>query len=244
MKKKFLIIGGTQEGNLLAKYLENHNINYVISYLGIVRKVNKKKFNKRIGGFGGESGIKQYIKSNNITHVIDCSHPFSETISRNTFEACNFLNIPIVKYTRKPWYKKKGDIWTKLKNFQECLDLLKCPPKRIFLSIGRKNLHIFKPASHHFFLLRFIENINTSFFPNQKYLISSGPHKVNEEKRILEKYKIESIITKNSGGSSYSKITAARELKIPVLIISRPKSIKMKIFYDFHRLTKWIFQDL
>ena len=242
MIKKILIIGGTQEGNNLAEIFHGCKLNYIISYAGIVDKVYEKTFKKRIGGFGGKIGMINYIRDNKISHVIDASHPFSSKISLNTMNACKALNIPVINYSRKPWFKKKGDNWIRVKNFYESTNYLRGKPKRIFLAIGRKNLDTYKEFSQNFFLLRFLEsNTNNNFFQNQKCIISRGPFTVDDDLRILSRYRIEMIISKNSGGDgAYSKIIAARRLKIPIIIISRPKGVKTKKIYNFNSVMSWL----
>ena len=242
MVKKILIIGGTNEGNILASFLENHNFEYIISYAGIVEEVYKKTFRKRVGGFGGKTGILDFIKKNKITHVIDASHPFSIKISVNTFNVCESCNIPIVNFTRKPWAEKKGDNWIKVRNFEESVNHLKGKAKNVFLAIGKKNLHVYKKYSQHFYLLRVINNNNiTNFFPNQKYITYDPSYNVKEEVKVLKNYKIDVIVSKNSGGElAYCKIVAARKLKIPVIIIARPKSLNLKKVYNLESVLRWL----
>jgi precorrin-6A/cobalt-precorrin-6A reductase len=54
-------------------------------------------------------------------------------------------------------------------------------------------------------------------------LILARPGDFAAEKQFLEKHKIGLIVSRNSGGTiSYAKIEAARALRLPVMIISRP----------------------
>ena len=245
MSKKILIIGGTREGNKLADFFQSHNYNYIISYAGIVEQVNEKKFKKRIGGFGGKNGIIDYIQNNKITHIIDASHPFSKTISLNTFSACKLLKTPLIALYRKPWYKQKKDNWIRVKSFSESTNYLKGRPKNIFLAIGKKYLNLYTNFDQHFYLLRLLENKEKKkFFTNQKCILSRGPFNVETDKKILAKYNIELIISKNSGGDgAYSKIIAGRELKIPVIMISRPKIKSIAKVYDHISVLNWLNQD-
>ena len=242
MIKKILIIGGTQEGNKLANYFKEHNLEYIISYAGVVEEVYKKKFKKRVGGFGGKIGIFNFIKQNKITHVIDASHPFSQKISLNTYNVCKSYNIPIITYTRKPWFERKNDNWIKVGDFNESADYLKGEAKNVFLAIGKKNLQVFKKYPQHCYLLRVINNQDiNNLFPNQKCIAYNSKLNVEEEIKILKKYKIEVIVSKNSGGNlAYNKIIAARKLKIPVVIISRPKSLRSKKIYTLESLLEWL----
>ncbi len=215
---------------------------YIISYAGVIEEVYKKKFKKRVGGFGGKKGIFNFIKKNKITHVIDASHPFSLKISLNTSDVCKFNNIPIISFTRKPWSERKGDNWIKVENFSESTNYLKGKAKNIFLAIGKKNLPIYKKYPKHYYLLRVINNSNIkNFFPNQECITYNSALTIEEEIKILRKYKIDLIISKNSGGElAYKKIIAARELKIPVIIIARPKSLKLKKVYTFESVLDWL----
>lgn len=186
-----------------------------------------------------------YIQNNQITHIIDASHPFSNKISLNTFNACNLSKTPLIRLYRKPWYKKKKDVWIRVKSFFESTNYLKGKPKNIFLAIGKKYLNLYKEFDQHFYLLRLLENKEKKkFFTNQKCILSRGPFDVETDKKILKNHNIELIISKNSGGDgAYSKIVAARELKIPVIIISRPKTKNITKAYNYSSVLNWLNQD-
>ena len=50
-----------------------------------------------------------------------------------------------------------------------------------------------------------------------------GPFALEDERQLLMDHSIDVIVSKNSGGSAtYSKLEAARELSIPVLLHARP----------------------
>jgi len=63
-------------------------------------------------------------------------------------------------------------------------------------------------------------------FPKTR-LISAYPNKdVTDEIAVYQKYAIEIVLTKESGGSGYlaTKIEAALALEIPIIIIKKPKT--------------------
>jgi precorrin-6A/cobalt-precorrin-6A reductase len=54
-------------------------------------------------------------------------------------------------------------------------------------------------------------------------LLDRGPFSLEQERRLLNEYKIEAIVSKNSGGgATYAKIIAARDLGIPIVMVQRP----------------------
>jgi precorrin-6A/cobalt-precorrin-6A reductase len=59
--------------------------------------------------------------------------------------------------------------------------------------------------------------------PPGQLLLAKGPFDVAAERRLLQEYQLQVIVSKNSGGAAtYAKILAARELGIPVMMIERP----------------------
>jgi precorrin-6A/cobalt-precorrin-6A reductase len=54
-------------------------------------------------------------------------------------------------------------------------------------------------------------------------LLDRGPFDLEQERRLLREYRIEAIVSKNSGGeATYAKVIAARELQIPIIMVQRP----------------------
>jgi precorrin-6A/cobalt-precorrin-6A reductase len=57
-----------------------------------------------------------------------------------------------------------------------------------------------------------------------KLILQRGPFHLDHELQLLRNESISLIVSKNSGGSAtYSKIEAARALRIPVVMIDRPR---------------------
>ena len=64
---------------------------------------------------------------------------------------------------------------------------------------------------------------------------------MNMERSLLEKYEIEAMVSKNSGGdATYPKITAARELGIPVVMIQRPSLPEGEQVSDVESAVSWL----
>ena len=61
--------------------------------------------------------------------------------------------------------------------------------------------------------------------PRNHHLLSSrGPYRYDDEHALLEDYRIEALVTKNSGGEmTRAKLDAARNLGVDVVMIQRPE---------------------
>jgi precorrin-6A/cobalt-precorrin-6A reductase len=99
--------------------------------------------------------------------------------------------------------------------------------RRVFLSIGRKQLAAFAPrAAQHHFVLRVIDQTDEDLpLPAARctLLVARGPFTLEDERALLQRHAIDCIVSKNAGGAdTYAKIEAARELGVPVIMVDRP----------------------
>jgi precorrin-6A/cobalt-precorrin-6A reductase len=59
--------------------------------------------------------------------------------------------------------------------------------------------------------------------PHTEVLLARGPFTVADEATLLHDHCIDVLVTKDSGGTATSaKLTAARELALPVVVVRRP----------------------
>jgi precorrin-6A/cobalt-precorrin-6A reductase len=59
--------------------------------------------------------------------------------------------------------------------------------------------------------------------PTWTMIICRGPYRFETERQLMIDYRIDTLITKDSGGTStVGKLEAAHDLAIPVVIIQRP----------------------
>src|SRR5205814_10570709 len=109
-----LVLGGTADASLLAAEIARAGIDAVYSYGGRTRAPADQPLPIRIGGFGGVSGLADYIRREVNTHVIDATHPFAAEMSRHAIEACAETGTPLIALERAPWAKAPGDDWSEV----------------------------------------------------------------------------------------------------------------------------------
>ena len=255
MRKKLLILGGTSEAYQLAenldKQLPQENLNFISSLAGSTKKPNIPAGKFRTGGFGGLAGLKNFLVKEEISLLLDATHPFAENISKNALLASSDLGLPFLVLNRPPWVKQSKDQWIEVSSLKNAVKYLKNVEKKtgslfstgsIFLTTGNKELWLFQNSLNYHFLVRTVEEPElVSEWPQATFLKDRGPYTLENEIKLLKKHKISMLVAKNSGGiSTYAKIEAARYFKIPVLMVRRPEMITAKSCQTVNEAVDWV----
>ena len=239
--KKILILGGTGDAvKLAAKLATIPEIEVISSLAGRTRKPAALVGQVRIGGFGGATGLANYLQENSIDILIDATHPCAGQITCNGAIASQLANILHLMLVRPQWEKVTGDNWIEVESVEAAVQAIPELVKRVFITSGRQQLEPFLQRSHIWYLMRSIDPPDIEL-PNSKVLLDRGPFNLEQERKLLQDYQIEAIVSKNSGGrATYAKIIAARELDIPVIMVQRPASPEGEKVSDIEEAIAWL----
>lgn len=218
-----LILGGIADASQLAAEIARARIDAVYSYGGRTRAPADQPLPTRIGGFGGVNGLADYIRREDITHVIDATHPFAAEMSRNAVEACAQTGTPLIALERSPWTRARGDNWIETADVDAAVAALPELPTKVFLAIGRQHIAPFATKPQHGYTLRFVDPPEAPLPFVADVIVSRGPFTLEGELEMMRTRGIAWIVARNSGGDgARAKIDAARMLDLPVIMISRP----------------------
>ena len=177
----------------------------------------------RIGGFGGAEGLARFLREAGVERLIDATHPFAARISRNASLAASLAGVPLLAIRRPPWLAVPGDRWTLVADMPAAAKALGEVPRRVFLAVGRQELGPFR-ACRHRYVIRSVEAPEPSELPEHATVVTArGPFSLAAERALLRHHGIECLVTKNSGGVTGNKLTAARELGLEVVMVARPE---------------------
>ena len=209
---------------MLAAEIARAGIDAVYSYGGRTRAPADQPLPTRIGGFGGVSGLADYIRRERITHVIDATHPFAAEMSRHAVEACAETGTPLIALERAPWTRAPGDNWIEVADVTAAVAALPDSPAKVFLAIGRQHIAPFATKPQHVYTLRFVDPPEAPLPFTADVIVSRGPFTFDGELEMMRTRGIAWIVARNSGGDgARAKIDAARMLGLPVIMIARPK---------------------
>lgn len=213
----------------------------VYSYGGRTRAPADQPLPTRIGGFGGLSGLADYIRREGITHVIDATHPFAAEMSRNAVAACAETGTPLIALERTPWAKTPGDNWIEVGDVDAAVAALPELPANVFLAIGRQHIAPFGNKPQHAYTLRFVDPPEAPLPFPADVIVSRGPFTLDGELEMLRIRCIAWIVARNSGGDgARAKIDAARTLGLPVIMIVRPELPERQRVESVAEIMQWL----
>ena len=220
---RILILGGTKEASELALSLVEEGHDVTTSLAGRTLSPDPVAGEIRVGGFGGPEKMAKWLLDHRIEMLIDATHPFAKQISKNAKLAAEIANIPLEFKYRLPWEKQQRDNWIEVNSETEACD--KIPANaRVLLALGSQHIDVFSKRLDVFFLVRMIDPPMTALPFEQLELHLGKPHENwEDEANFLTDKKISHIVCRNSGGTgAYAKIEAARNLRLPVIMIKQP----------------------
>lgn len=225
MKTRLLLLGGTTESLALADRLAGDGrVEVITSLAGRTVAHRLPPGHLRVGGFGGAAGLSAYLREERIGLVIDATHPFAATISRNAAAACAEVGVPRLQVLRPEWTAGPGDRWIEVADMTAAAAALPGLGATAFLAVGRQELPAFAGLEGIRLIARMVDAPSEPLpLGTWDIILARGPFALADEEALIARYGVDVVVSKNSGGApTYAKIAAARTRGLPVVMIGRP----------------------
>ncbi|MET7656554.1 cobalt-precorrin-6A reductase [Streptomyces sp. NPDC005486] len=221
-----LILGGTTEARRLAELLAADavpGLSVTNSLAGRVTAPRLPPGEVRVGGFGGADGLAAWLGEHEVDAIVDATHPFAGTMSAHAAKASAVAGVPLLALRRPGWTPVAGDLWHEAGSLAEAAELLPSLGRRVFLTTGRLGLAAFAALDDLWFLVRSVDAPEAPVPSRTEVLLDRGPFTLDGERELLRRHRIDVVVTKDSGGvATAPKLTAAREARLPVVVVRRP----------------------
>lgn len=235
-----LILGGTAEARDLATTLDALGERVVTSLAGRVARPRLPAGEVRIGGFGGPVGLAAWLRAYEVTAVVDATHPFAERISASAAAACAATGVPLLRLERPGWSERPGDIWAWVDDLDGAAAALDSLGARAFLTTGRQGLAAFA-ATTAWCLIRCVEAPEPPLPAHHLVILDRGPYTPAGEGELLDRHRIEVVVTKDSGGThTRAKLDAARDRGLPVVVVRRPGRPAVEVVETVGEAIAWL----
>ena len=227
---KVLVLGGTSDGRRLTTKLVAKALPIEIIY-SVAGLVGKAQLDCEVisGGFSKTGGLKAFLERESIAVVLDLTHPYAISISRQSQSACAQLGLAYWQFVRPQWQAQTGDSWHCFSDWDVLLDYLK-HYKRALVTTGQlQQSQLDAIASDcEQVCYRTAAPSSVVLAKNVQWIKAKGPFAQEDELALLKQMQSDELICKNAGGTATSaKLEAARILGIDVLMLERPVSERM-----------------
>lgn len=230
------MLGGTGEARRLAEALAGAvDLRVVSSLAGRVSRPHLPPGEVRVGGFDGVEGLTAWLRAEHVDAVVDATHPFAARITASATAATSALGLPFLVLRRPGWQPADGDDWHWVGSVADAAARLPSVGTRALLTVGRQELAPFTRFSDIWLLARSIEQPDVSI----RTILARGPFTVDSELALLREHRIDVLVTKDSGGDD-AKLTAARRLGLPVVIIRRPPPPAVSVVSTVEQAANWV----
>ena len=221
---RVLILGGTNEAASLARAVAASGwAAPILSLAGLTEAAPVEGVVLRSGGFGGPEGLTEYLRATGIAAVFDATHPFAAKITEHAARACAAASVPRFRLQRAGWQLQPGDQWHAVATLAEGLAWLRPRARRVFATPGRRALPELGAAQAFTFVMRGITR-PPDLPDNVIWVAGRPPFPVEAEVALFRKHEVGALLIQASGGElTYAKIEAARALRLPVVMLTRPQ---------------------
>jgi precorrin-6A/cobalt-precorrin-6A reductase len=229
--RRLWLIGGTQESAAIAREIAlNNNIACLISVTTVsAQQLYPITSNIRtwVGTLKSQE-LEEFLQQQNITAVLDASHPYAVEISRHAIAATQRLQIPYLRYER-PVINDSSVI--NLDSFDTLLEGGYLSSHRVMLAVGYRALPLFQPWQEKATLFARIlpstvalETALNSGFTASRIICLRPPISRELESSLWRQWQISLAISKASGsaGGEDIKRLVAQQLNVPLILIDRP----------------------
>ena len=222
-----LIFGGTTEGRLAVKTLEEGEGPYFYSTRGCGQEI-ECSHGKHICGAMTTEEMIEFCRSHDIKLIIDAAHPFASRLHDSIYHTGRILELPVIRFDRlyPPAEYDKIEMCDSFENASEAMK--RKGVRRLLALTGVQTidkLKLYWEFNETFFrILNRRDSLNKAIqagFP-EDHLVYYEKDNIDY---LIDNLHPDAILTKESGASGgyFEKIEAAKRAGIDIFVIRRPK---------------------
>ncbi len=254
-----LVMAGTSDARKIIKCLSREGVNVLATATtkhGTDLALSSGANRTLEGRFNCEQLVR-IIEVNNIQYLIDATHPFASLATQNAVLASDKTGTEYLRFERPPTELPESQLLHKCSSFEEAITkILEIRKEKKENPLDKKRvqrriLHLAGVNTLHYLTERIdpaliVARVLPSVYSVEKCLkmgilhgnivAMEGIFSKEFNAILMKEYKIDLVLTKESGdsGGVMSKIEAALDLEIPVVIVMRPQieELNGKRVYD------------
>ncbi|MCF6405166.1 precorrin-6A/cobalt-precorrin-6A reductase [Chitinophaga filiformis] len=226
-----LVFGGTTEGKKVAGILEKAACSYYYS--------TKTNIDFRPGVYGQyrhgaltAAQLQAFCEAHTVRAIVHASHPFATLLHATIYECAAALSLPVLRFERNYPERTQHPLVKYCASYVEAMAWLEQRPVNRLLALT--GVQTIAPLANywkqHDTIFRILPRESSlalaeqAGFPRENLIQEMPGDDLQQELAIIRQYGIGCVLTKESGESGFlaTKIQAALQSNIPILIIERP----------------------
>ena len=241
------VIGGTKDSrDFLEKFVEYENDIIVSTATEYGAKLIENLPVKTSSEKMDKEAMLKFVENNNITKVIDTSHPYAFEVSKNAMDVAEEKSIQYFRFERE-----KVDILPKkYKNFEEIENLIKYIENlegNILVTLGSNNVPLFKdlknlPNIYFRILSRWdmVKRCEDNNILPKNIIAMQGPFTENLNTAMMEQFNIKYLITKKAGdtGGEREKVSACDKMDVEIIYLDKKEMVYKNCYTNIDVLIK------
>ncbi|MBV9732112.1 MAG: precorrin-3B C(17)-methyltransferase [Verrucomicrobia bacterium] len=244
------VFSGTGDGNALVAELLGRGYRVIVStasdYGAEIASIALPGVEVRSGRLGAAARRNQ-LQGSGAVAIVDATHPFADRISDQLIELAAELNIPYIRYERPAAVLPSSA--RQAPDMASAARLAIEIGQRIFLATGIKDLGTFlsqPDAEHRDWFLRITPDTGSldlalkAGIPRSHICAMQGPFSTEFNIALWSAWKVDCVVTKESGetGVFSFKAEAAAKLGILLIVIKRPQLSYPVVTSDLNSVAK------
>ena len=220
-----LVFGGTTEGRMAAKVLEESGATYCYSTRSDTQDI-QLVHGLHVTGAMEVPEMVAFCQEHGIRLIVDAAHPFAINLHRNVVDLAGQIGVPIIRYDRIYPPHDEGLVWCK--DYDDAVrQLNEHGITRLLALTGVNTISRLRAywQEHEcwFRILKRDESLagaQKAGFPTDHLVY----YEKDDTASLIERLRPQAIITKESGmsGGFDEKVHAARQAGIEVIVVNRP----------------------
>ena len=231
-----LLMGGTRDARALALALHTAFSRHMIVATAVsdygAQLLREQGGCVVLQGAMDATALIKFIREKDVKVLVDATHPYAEQASVEARRAAQHAQIPYFRYERASANIPAGDGVYYAPDFKSAATTAARLGKNLFLTIGTRHLQEFLEA------LPAEKKVVARILPDESSIRTcrelglspaeivalQGPISKDLNIALFSQYQAHVVVSKDSGvtGGTPEKIAAAKEMKIPVVLVRRP----------------------
>lgn len=183
-----------------------------------------------------------FLADRAISLVINAAGPYEAALSDCVLAAAMTAEAQLLRVMRPAWKRDPLDSWIDVASVPAAADICRWHGRRILVTLAEADLSAFAGNDRCHFVIRLPQQPDQALpLAHYDLLTGRGPFPWIDERRLMMEQQIDLIVSRNSGGlDAYAKIDVARDLAIPVVMISRPPALPQPQVDTIGQALTWI----